>query len=540
VEQLEESRPWLRHYPDDLNPEPVLRFESLDAAWASRVDRLPGSTVLRYQGRSWTTSDVDRTAAALTVGLQQRGVRPGDRVGIYLQSVPEFVVTLLALWAAGGVAVPFNPMYRGDELRRLIDDADLAGMVVAGADLSQLVADLDGSSVSWLLTVGPEDGDRPATALRVDAFDGVVREHLGSRPGPVDISPDAPALICYTSGTTGVPKGAVSSHANVLHSTANFAAWAGIDADDVVLGVAPLFHISGVILNASTAVLADATLVLLGRFDPAAAVTAFAQEQVTTTLGSITAFNALLAQEGATRADLASVRLLFSGGAPVPPSTVATFQERFGLYIHNIWGMTETTAGGIAVPPGATAPVDEGTGSLSIGVPTPGVVARVVTSDGTEVPPGTAGELEVAAPQVVSGYWRNPQASAATLPGGWLRTGDAAVMDAEGWVYLVDRLKDQINTSGFKVWPREVEDVLYQHPAVFESAVVGEPDDYRGEAVVAYVALRAGAAATPDELRAFVRERLAAYKVPRRVDVVADLPKTATGKIRRAGLRDGD
>jgi long-chain acyl-CoA synthetase len=199
--------------------------------------------------------------------------------------------------------------------------------------------------------------------------------------------------------------------------------------------------------------------------------------------------------------------------------------------------MTETTAAGIAVPRGREAPVHAASGTLSVGVPMQNVHVRVIAADGSTMPPGKEGELEFWAPQVVSGYWRNPAATATTFPGGRLRTGDVAVIDEDGWIYLVDRLKDLINTSGFKVWPREVEDALYEHPDVFEAAVVGEPDEYRGETVVAHVSLKGGATATPDDLVAFARDRLAAYKRPRRVYIVDDLPKTATGKIRRRELR---
>jgi long-chain acyl-CoA synthetase len=299
-----------------------------------------------------------------------------------------------------------------------------------------------------------------------------------------------------------------------------------------------MFHITGMVLNAGLSLLSDTTLVLTHRFHPSVVVEAIREHGVTFTIGSITAFNALLGLPDAGPADFRSVKTLYSGGAPIPPATIARFQHRFGPYLHNVWGMTETTAAGIAVPRGSVAPVHAESGTLSIGVPMQNVHVRVIGPDGSTLAPGQEGELEFWAPQVVSGYWQNPAATEATFPGGRLRTGDVAVIDEAGWIYLVDRLKDLINTSGFKVWPREVEDVLYEHPAVFEAAVVGEPDDYRGETVVAYVSLEDGASVTPDDLVAFARERLAAYKRPRRVYVVDDLPKTATGKIRRRELRD--
>ncbi|WP_300009373.1 AMP-binding protein, partial [Pseudonocardia sp.] len=233
----------------------------------------------------------------------------------------------------------------------------------------------------------------------------------------------------------------------------------------------------------------------------------------------------------------ASVKTLYSGGAPIPPSTVERFRERFGHYIHNAYGMTETTSGVVAVPPGLRAPVDEASGTLSVGVPLPGVDASVVGVDDRPVPPGQQGELVLSGPQIVSGYWRNAAATAGAMPGGRLHTGDVAVMDSAGWVYLVDRLKDQINASGYKVWPREVEDVLYEHEAVREAAVVGVPDEYRGESVKAFVSLRPGRSVTEDELIAFTKERMAAYKYPRAIEFLDEIPKTVTGKLLRRELR---
>ena len=472
------------------------------------------------------------------------GVVKGDRIGVYLQSVPHYVIILLALWKLGAVAVPLNPMYRGHELRRLVDDCAPKGLFLAHDDAVETEATLAGAA-AWFIGVNQADF-QTRNDPRVHWGDEVsgltdmaelLTRYAGRLPQRAAVGPDDLALLCYTSGTTGPAKGAMNSHGNVLHSAVNFGAWVGIGVDDVVLGIAPLFHISGAILNAAAAVFNDASLALVGRYQPDLVLEAFAEHGVTFTIGSITAFNALMSLAHARADHFRSVRLLYSGGAPIPPATVAAFEQRFGHYIHNVWGMTETTAGGIAVPPGQRARVHAASGTLSVGIPTPGAVVRVVDLDGNAAPAGTPGELEFAAPQVISGYWQKSEATAAALPGGRLRTGDVAVIDDDGWVYLVDRLKDQINTSGYKVWPREVEDALYEHSAVFEVAVVGEPDEYRGEAVVAYVSLKADRTVTPDELRAFAGERLAAYKRPRRVHLVDDLPKTATGKLRRQEVR---
>lgn len=540
------ERPWLTAYPTGMDPDPALRHTSLADAWDDRVRMCPRSVMVRYFDGALTTAEVDAASDALAVALQERGVGHGDRVGVYLQNVPHYLLILLALWKLGAIGVPLNPMYRGAELRRLVDDCRPVGLFLAHEDAADTADTLTGSSAGWLIGVNTADFQTRndhrvewgAASSDLSDLTTVLKQHAGLRPDRPAVGTDDIALLCYTSGTTGPAKGAMNSHGNVLHSAANFGTWVDLGPEDVVLGIAPLFHISGMILNAAVAVLNDAELVLIGRYQADVVLDAFAEHGVTFTIGSITAFNALMALDHAGAEHLRSVRLLYSGGAPIPPATIETFRTRFGHYIHNVWGMTETTAGGIAVPPGRAARVDTGSGTLSVGVPTPGAAVRVIDADGNTLPAGEAGELEFTAPQVITGYWEKPEVSAHALPGGRLRTGDVAVVDADGWVYLVDRLKDQINTSGYKVWPREVEDAFYEHPAVFEVAVVSEPDDYRGEAVVAHVSLNAGASATSAQLADFVRDRLAAYKVPRRIHLVSDLPKTATGKIRRAEMRE--
>jgi long-chain acyl-CoA synthetase len=262
------------------------------------------------------------------------------------------------------------------------------------------------------------------------------------------------------------------------------------------------------------------------------------RHRCTFTVMAITAFTSLMNDPSLSSTDLSSLAKVYSGGAPIAPSIVERFEREAGPYIHNIYGLTETTSPSHAVPLRRQAPVDQGSGALSIGVPVFNTVARIVDESGKELPPGEAGEIAVRGPMVVPGYWNRPDATASTLPGGELRTGDVGFMDSEGWFYLVDRKKDMIVASGYKVWPREVEDTLLRHPAVREAAVVGVPDEYRGETVRAYVSLRPDASVTPEELIEFCRAELAAYKYPRAVEILPELPKTPTGKLLRRELRD--
>ena len=543
------EHPWTALYPDRVTATMSYQHQSLVEAWRDRVGRTPGATAIAYFDGTLTVGQVDEDSDALAAAFQALGTGRGDRVGICLQNIPQYALVCLALWKLGATALVLNPMYRGQELRRLIDDAGASGIICTDGDVAETAPTLKDSSVRWMVSTSPLDyqtrddrralasSDRSASAPDGDLV-ALVERFRDSRPQAVELVPGDVALLTYTSGTTGPPKGAMNTHGNLLSVTSTYAAWIDLSPGDVVFATAPLFHITGAVINATIALLHDTTLVLANRFHPEVAIEAFAEHGVTFTIGSITAFNAIYQLPHASREHFTSMKALYSGGAPIPPATIERFQERFGLYIHNVYGMTETSSAVIGVPLGVEAPVHGPTGTLSIGVPLPNLTARVVDPEGTPVPYGEQGELELSGPQVIPGYWNNAEATAGTMPGGRLRTGDGAIMDDHGWVYLVDRLKDQINTSGYKVWPREVEDTLYAHPAVHESAVVGQPDEYRGEAVVAYVSLKAEASATAEELIAFTRARLAAYKCPRRVHILSILPKTQSGKIRRNVLRE--
>ncbi|AWH92458.1 class I adenylate-forming enzyme family protein [Dietzia lutea] len=544
-----DPRPWRELYRAGLDESAVARRSSLVEAWRERVTAAPDRVAIAYFDTELSAGEVDEMSDALATALQVRGVAPGDRVGIHLQNIPQYALAMLALWKIGAAAVVLNPMYFGRELRLPVADSGAVGIIATDRDVPAIRDAVSDTDVAWVVSTSERDlqtrndprafGDeQPAEPSADGDLVDLIRQFEGRAPEQVTVTPDDLALLTYTSGTTGPPKGAMNSHGNVVAVARSFADFVDMAPGDVVLAIAPLFHITGAVINATLALIGDAALVFAGRFRPEVVLDAFREHGVTFTIGSITAYNALMRLDDAGPEHFAAVKTLYSGGAPIPPSTVERFAERFGHYIHNGYGMTETTSGVIAVPPGLRAPVDAASGTLSIGVPLPGIDAEVVDADDAPVAPGEQGELVLSGPQIVAGYWRNEAATESTMPGGRLHTGDVAVMDAAGWVYLVDRLKDQINASGYKVWPREVEDALYEHDAVFEAAVVGLPDEYRGEKVVAFVSLKAGRTATEDELIAFAADRLAAYKRPAEIHLVPELPKTQTGKIRRRELRD--
>ncbi|HET9690352.1 MAG TPA: AMP-binding protein, partial [Acidimicrobiales bacterium] len=533
--------------PADIEPEHPTAL----AMFAAARDRSPGTDLVRYFGRSLTVAEVDRMTDALAAGLLHAGFRRGDRLAVYLQNVPQFALCMLATWKAGGTMVSINPMNKGKELRVLLDDSGATVLVCHPELYTEVAAEvLGGTAVELVLTTAAADlaadagskllaGAGAGTPAGTTDLLELVRRFDGRVAPDPGLRADDTAFLTYTSGTTGPPKGAMTTHGNVVFNAQTYRDWVGLDSDDVVLGVAPLFHITGLIGHIAVCLLLPAPLVLAYRFEAAPMLEVIRRERPTFTVGSITVFIALMNAPGVQREDLSSLVKIYSGGAPIPPITVGEFERAFGHYIHNIYGLTETTSPSHAVPLGAEAPVDPASGALSVGVPVYSTVVRIQDEAGNDVAPGEVGELVTSGPQVVAGYWQKPEETDKALGGGCLRTGDVGYMDADGWFYIVDRKKDQINVAGYKVWPREVEDVLYTHPAVREAAVVGVPDEYRGETVKAFVSLRPGATADPEEIVTFCRERMAAYKYPRVVEVLDELPKTTTGKILRRELRPG-
>ncbi len=547
------DRPWLKLYndgqPADITPE----YANLLEMFRASVDRAPDCEVIRYFDGVMTLADLDAASDALAVGLEEQGLVAGDRLGVYVQNNPAFLIGLVATWKAGGTAVAINPMNKARELTYLLSDSGATALLCLDElyeTVARGVTDSGDTQVSTVITCSALDGqnrndERVLGSTRAPRPDGahdledLIERYAGRRPEGVSPQPDDIAVLTYTSGTTGVPKGAMNTHANMVFNATAYRDWMKLSPSDSVLGVAPLFHITGLIGHVALALLLPCPLVLAHRFHPEVVMEAIREHRPTFTVGAITVFVSLSAVDGVSRDDFASLRVVYSGGAPIAPAVNKAFEEKTGLYIHNIYGLTETNSPSHAVPLGVPAPVDSSSGALSVGVPIFNTVVRILGDDGEEMPVGEIGEIATSGPQVVPGYWQKPEATAASLPGGELLTGDVGVMDSDGWFYLVDRKKDMINAAGYKVWPREVEDVLYGHPAVREAAVVGVPDEYRGETVKAFVSLKADAeAVTPEELIEYCKSEMAAYKYPRSIEVIDELPKTTTGKILRRELRD--
>jgi long-chain acyl-CoA synthetase len=544
-----DERPWLARYPRGLPHEIEPEHETMLDAFAATVRRLPARPAILYFDRAISFRELDELADALAAALQARGFAPGDRLAVYLQNVPQFTVAMLATWKAGGIMVSVNPMLKHKEVTALLADSGATVLVTLESLWDEVARDVVGGvDVATVITTSELDFlDEPPRLLAdsarrrdPDVLDllELADAHRGERPSRAALGASDTAFLTYTSGTTGPPKGAMNSHANVVFNAQAYRDWVGLSDADVGLGVAPLFHITGLVGHVALGLLAGMPMVLSYRFDAATTLELMERHGVSFTVASITVFIALMNAPGAEERDLSKLTKVVSGGAPIAPSVVEAFEGKLGAYIHNIYGLTETTSPSHCVPIGTRAPVDEDSGALSVGVPIFNTLVRIVGEDGEDLEPGEVGEIVTSGPQVVSGYWNKPEETEHAIPGGALHTGDVGVMDADGWFYIVDRKKDMINVSGYKVWPREVEDVLYGHEAVREVAVVGVPDEYRGENVKAFVSLKPGASVEADALVAFCKERMAAYKYPRRVEFVDELPKTASGKILRRELRD--
>ena len=548
-----ESRPWLKHYPSYIPADITPRFANALEMFLETVKTAPEQAAIYYFDQAISYSDLDRQSSALAAALKDRGVAKGDRVALYLQNIPQFLVGMYGAFKAGAIVVLCNPMFKQRELEYHLNDSGAKGLICLESLYETVARDSVGNTkVEFVITTNELDylgeGSVPAmlASSKKQSFDETfdMKELLnrfdGTTVEPAVFTPEEVAFLAYTSGTTGQPKGAMNTHANVVFNATFYRDWMQLDKNDVVIGMAPFFHITGLIAHLAVAALAGIPIITSYRFDPAETLRLIEKWHGSFTVASITAFTALLNHPDIKTRNLSSLKKAFSGGAPVSPAIVENFQEVTGAYIHNIYGLTETTSPSHAVPMGERAPVDTDSGALAVGVPIPNTICRIVdVATGQDVPPGEVGELITKGPQIVAGYWQKPEETAHAIRDGYLYTGDVAKMDEDGWFYIVDRKKDMIIAAGYKVWPREVEDVLYQHPAVREAAVVGEPDPYRGETVVAFVALKSGVEnVAPEELIDFCKQRMANYKYPRRIEVMEELPKTTTGKYLRRELRD--
>ncbi len=457
-------------------------------------------------------------AAMRTAGmLRQQGVEAGDRVALMLPNVPHFVGAYYGSLQIGAVVVPLNVLNKRREIEYYLRDSG-AKLLFAWHDFAAEAEPAASATGCEFVPVTP--GEFEQALFQTEAVSELVQRE-----------PDDTAVLLYTSGTTGTPKGAELTHANLLSNCVASRGLFSLAAGTVVLGALPLFHSFGQTCAMNTCVLAGGTLSLLPRFDPVKALEIIERDRVAVFEGVPSMYGAMLNVPDRERFDTSTLRVCASGGAAMPVELMRGFEQAFNCQILEGYGLSETS------PVASFNHPDRERKPGSIGTPIGGVEMRVVDDADRELPSGEVGEIVVRGENVMRGYWNRPEATAEAMRGGWFHTGDLARVDGDGYFFIVDRKKDMIIRNGFNVYPREVEEVLYEHPAVREAAVIGIPHNEFGEEIAAAVSLKEGATATVDELIAFVRERVAAYKYPRVVWLVDDLPKGPTGKILKRELR---
>jgi long-chain acyl-CoA synthetase len=470
----------------------------------------PDRPAVRHDDRVLTYTELDGSSARAAALLDARGITPGQAVGLMLPNVAEFAAVYYGILRAGAVVVPMNPLLKSREVAYYLSDS--------GARLLFATGMSDPHSAAGAADAGAD------LVVVDDGFAALLGAHE-PRSGVVACADDDLAVLLYTSGTTGQPKGAELTHANLRHNaTVTATTLLELTPDDVVMGCLPFFHAFGQSCGLNAALCSGACVTVIPRFAPAAALDVIARDRVTVFEGVPTMFSALLGHPDRS-ADTSSLRIGVSGGAALPVEVLRGFEAAFATPILEGYGLSETSP--VAVFNHPHQPRKPG----SIGTPVDGVQIRLLDDSGTDVEPGEIGEIAIRGHNVMRGYRNRPEATREAIPDGWFRSGDLAQQDEDGYYFIVDRKKDLIIRGGFNVYPREIEEVLYEHPAVFEAAVVGIPHPELGEEIGAAVALNAEA--DTDDIREFVRSRVAAYKYPRRIWVVDSLPKGSTGKVLR-------
>ena len=508
--------------------------------------RYPDKPFIVFYDTAVTFAEFKDEAERIAGHLQHEcGVKAGDRVLLYMQNSPQWVLAFYAILRANAVVVPVNPMNLTDELCHYVDDCRATTAFVAQELLPQMQPLLrpDGGGLQHLVVATYSDYLKRPTDLRVPDFVAAARDvpaapgivpwnealSRGLQPGPLTAGPDDPCVMPYTSGTTGAPKGCVHTHRSVMSTLVGGTVWFSRTQDAVFLSALPFFHVTGLSGSMNGPMYAGATIVVLPRWDREAAAVCIERYGVTTWQTITAMLVDFLSQPALSAYDLSSLQVIRGGGAAMPEAVARRLEELVGLPYVEGYGMSETMAATHINPPQRPKP-------QCLGVPMFDVDARIVDPDTlSELPPGESGEIVVHGPQVMQGYWNNPEATAASffeLDGKrFLRTGDLAFVDEDGYFFMTDRLKRMINASGYKVWPAEVEALMYRHPAIQEACVIAAADARRGETVKALVVLKPGHAVTEQQIIDWAHGHMAAYKSPRIVQIVPSLPKSGSGKV---------
>jgi long-chain acyl-CoA synthetase len=545
-----DKRPWVRHY--DYSVPETIRYPRLIAPDLLQIPASahPDKAATDFLGTQMSFYELRQRVLRLANALGELGMSKGERVGIHLPTSPQYIIAYFAVLSLGAIAVNLNPMYTLDELKALAENTGMTSLITFDMVLPQVRALAKQVELKRVIVTKVTDfiaGMPQSSAKDLDLepgwhhFSTLIENCIVTRRPRVDISPWDPAVLQFTGGTTGIPKGAILTHFNLVAATLQCSLWGSATIGMMpverrsVLGVLPFFHVYGLVVVLGWALISAATQILVPRFELEEFMGLLGRHKEITFFPSVpTMINAVVNHPKAAELNLGrKLTVLNSGAAPMPIELIEQIKD-MGIFFSEGWGMTETTSIGMANPQLGL----KKTGS--IGIPFPDTDVRLVdVEEGREdVPKGEPGEIIIKSPLIMQGYWNNPEETANQLKDGWLYTGDIAVQDEDDYFSIVDRKKDMIIAGGFNIYPREIDEVLYQHPKVADAVAVGLSDPYRGETLKAYVVLKPGLTATEEEIIRFCRERLAAYKAPKMVEFRAELPKSAVGKILRKVLRD--
>ncbi len=559
------ERPWIAHYSPGVPPSIDIPDEPLTWILDQATRRYTTNTAIEYYGTKLTYLQLNMLVERFARALIQLGLRPGDRVSVCLPNVPQFPIAFFGVLRAGGVAVPTNPLYTAPELAHQLEDSGAVAAITLEQFFPNFAEVYSNTKLKHLILTSPADYFPPvlATLYRLSQLRerrikpptvlgtpgegcsvirmadligrGADRQTASTVPLPAPAAPDDLAVLQYTGGTTGVAKGAMLTHRNLLANALQTGAWneQTPDSKHSTLCVAPFFHVYGLTVCMTMSLANGWCLVLLPRFTVGETLQAIEKYKPDMFPGVPTLYLALARAAEQHHHDLSSIKVCISGSAPLPREVQRRFEAVSGAKVVEGYGLSE------ASPVTHCNPVFGDCRIGTIGLPLPDTDSGIVNPETWEfLPVGEQGEIVVRGPQVMKGYWQRPAETESVLQGGWLRTGDIGFMDADGYFTIVDRAKDMIIAGGMKVYPRDVDEVLYQNPKVLEAAAVGVPDEYRGETVRAYVVVKPGEHLTAEELIDFCKERLAPYKVPKQVEFRDELPKTLIGKVLRRTLRD--
>ena len=544
-----EAKPWHRHY--DYNVPTTIRYPRLAVHELLELpsNSYPDKAALNCYGTEMTFWELRLQVLRLATALGALGVQKGERVGLHLPNIPQYPIAYYAVLSLGAIVVNLNPMYTAEELKLMASTTGLTTLITFDMVLPAIRAVWKELQIPRVVVTKVTDyikGLGVSTAASLDLekgwhhFSTLIEGCPNPKRPRVQVNPEDPALIQFTGGTTGIPKGAVLTHANVVAATFQCALWGNPTISLTpperrnVIAVLPYFHVYGNIVVMNWALFSCATQIQIPRFNIDEMMNLLANFKEITFFPTVpTLINALVNHPKATELDLAKkLGLLNSGAAPIPVELIEQIRD-MGIFFSEGYGLSESTSLAISNPVLGLKKVG------SIGIPFPDTDVRLVDiQEGKEdVPQGHPGEIIIKSPLIMKEYWNNPQETAGQLKDGWLYTGDIAMQDEDGYFFIIDRKKDMIIAGGFNIYPREIDEVLFQHPKIQEAVSVGIPDPYRGETVKAYIVLKKGETATAEEIMAFCGEKLAAYKVPKSVEFRESIPKSAIGKVLRKILR---